>query len=58
MEGVARPTREITVENNDFRVDGAYSSFLEFNQTATAAMLKGNRLSGSAKPLHGDGEVH
>jgi hypothetical protein len=27
------------------------------NQTATEAVLKGNRLSGSAKPLSGDGEV-
>jgi nitrous oxidase accessory protein NosD len=58
MEGVTQPTREITIENNDFRVDGAYTSFLVVNQTATEAMLKGNRLTGSAKPLHGDGEVH
>jgi hypothetical protein len=58
MEGVTQPTREITVENNSFRVDGDYSSYLVYHQSATEAMLKGNKLSGSAKPLHGDGEVH
>jgi len=58
MEGVTQPTREITVENNNFRVDGGYPSFLVVNQTATEAMLKGNKLSGSAQALHGDGEVH
>ena len=58
MEGVTQPTREITVENNSFRVDGGYPSFLVVNQTATEAMLKGNKLSGSAQALRGDGEVH
>jgi hypothetical protein len=58
MEGVTQPTREILVENNAFRVEGNYSAFLVVNQTATPAVLKGNRLSGSAKPLRGDGEVH
>jgi hypothetical protein len=58
MEGVTQPTREITVENNSFRIDGGYPSFLVVNQTATEAMLKGNKLSGSAQPLRGDGEVH
>jgi hypothetical protein len=58
MEGVTQPTREITVENNSFRVDGSYSSFLVVNMTATEAMLKGNKLSGSAQALRGDGEVH
>ena len=46
MEGVTQPTREITVENNTFHVDGDYSSFLVDNMTATEAMLKGNKLSG------------
>ena len=58
MEGVTQPTREIIVENNSFRVDGGYTSYLVYNQTATDAELRGNRLSGSARPLHGDGEVH
>ena len=57
MEGVTQPTREIIIENNTFRVDGNYSSYLLYNQTATEAVLKGNRLSGSARPLHGDGQV-
>ena len=58
MEAVTQPTAEITVENNVFRVDGNYASFLVVNGTATEAMLKGNRLSGPAQPLRGDGEVH
>lgn len=57
MEGVTQPTREILVEDNSFRVDGDYNAFLVVNQTATEALLKGNRLSGSAKPLRGDGKV-
>lgn len=57
MEGVTQPTREITVENNSFRVDGGYTSYLVVNETATEAALKGNRLSGSAQALRGDGEV-
>ena len=56
-EGVTQPTREITVENNNFRVDGGYPSYLVVNETATDAVLKGNRLSGSAQALRGDGEV-
>jgi hypothetical protein len=58
MEGITQPTREIIVENNSFRVDGGYPAFLVVNMTATEAMLKGNKLSGSAKALRGDGEVH
>ena len=34
------------------------TSFLVVNQTATEAMLKGNKLAGSAQALRGDGEVH
>jgi nitrous oxidase accessory protein NosD len=58
MEGVTQRTPEIVVENNSFRVDGDYSSFLVVNQTATEAVLKGNKLAGNAKALRGDGEVH
>ena len=58
MEGVTQPTREIIVEHNSFRVDGDYSSFLVVNMTATGAVLTGNKLSGPAQPLRGDGEVH
>lgn len=56
-EGVNQPTPEITVETNDFTVDGTYSSFLVNNLTATDARLAGNRLHGNAKPLRGDGTV-
>ncbi len=56
-EGVNQPTPEITVENNDFTVDGTYSSFLVNNLSATDARLMGNRLHGNARPLRGDGTV-
>ena len=56
-EGVVHPTREITVENNTFRNDGPWETVFVNNQTATEAVLRGNRLSGSVKPLRGDGQV-
>ena len=56
-EGVTQRTAEILVENNTFRVDGNYNSFLVNNMTATEAHLKGNKLEGGAKALHGDGDV-
>jgi hypothetical protein len=57
-EGVDQPTPEILVENNIFRNDGAYNTFLVANRSATPATLKGNKISGPAKPLLGDGTVH
>ena len=57
MEGVTQATREIIVEDNTFRNTGGYPTFLVVNQTATEAMLKGNKLSGKAEPLRGDGVV-
>lgn len=56
-EGVSQPTREITVEGNSFRNDGDYRTVLVNNITATEARLAGNRLSGPARPLAGDGAV-
>jgi hypothetical protein len=56
-EGINQPTREITVTNNTFQVDGDYNSFLVDNRTATDAELKGNKLLGNARALHGDGDV-
>jgi len=56
-EGVTHPTPEITVTNNNFRNDGNYQTALVWNLTATPAMLKGNKLSGSVIPLKGDGSV-
>jgi hypothetical protein len=58
MEGVTQRTPEITVENNRFRVDGGYPSYLVVNQTATEAALAGNTLTAPAQPLRGDGSVH
>jgi hypothetical protein len=56
-EGVTQRTSEITVENNTARNDGSHSTFLVDNQTATEAVLKGNKLSGPIQPLLGDGNV-
>ena len=56
-EGVSQPTREITIENNSFRNDGSYPTAFVNNLTATEAQLRGNRLSGSVRPLNGDGKV-
>lgn len=57
-EGVDQPTPEILIENNTFRNDGSYNTFLVANRSATPAVLKGNKLSGPAKPLLGDGTVN
>ena len=57
-EGVTQQTREIVVQNNTFRNDGDDPTVLVQNITATPAMLKGNKLSGNATALRGDGEVH
>lgn len=56
-EGVSQPTREITIENNNFRNDGGWATYFVNNLTATEAMLRGNRLSGQVRPLNGDGKV-
>ena len=57
-EGVSHPTREITIEDNSFRNDGAWETAFVNNLTATEAMLRGNQLSGLVKPLRGDGQVN
>jgi hypothetical protein len=57
MEGITHPTREIVVENNIFRADGSYPTYFVNNATATEAQLRGNRISGRAKPLQGDGRA-
>jgi hypothetical protein len=56
-EGVTQPTREITVTGNSFRNDGDYPTIFVDNLTATEARLKDNHLSGTVKPLQGDGTV-
>ncbi len=56
-EGVDRPSPQILVQNNQFRNDGDYETTFVVNQTATPAILRGNRLSGAVKPLRGDGTV-
>lgn len=56
-EGVQQPTREIIIENNRFKNDGSYSTVFVNNLTATDAILRGNTLTGSVRPLNGDGKV-
>ncbi len=56
-EGVTQPSGEITIENNTFRNDGPWQTVFVNNQTATEAMLRGNRFSGEVKALRGDGQV-
>ena len=56
-EGINQPTRDVVVENNTFRNDGNYNTVLLNNISAADAQLRGNKLSGAAKPLQGDGTV-
>ncbi len=57
-EGVDRPTPQILVQGNSFRNDGDYETTFVVNLTATPAVLRGNKLIGSVKPLRGDGTVN
>jgi Right handed beta helix region len=56
-EEITHPTSEITISGNTFRNDGNYETYFVVNHTATDAMLESNKVSGSAKPLRGDGQV-
>jgi hypothetical protein len=56
-EGVTQPTREIRIENNDFRNEGNFETAFVENRTAEDAILIGNKISGMVKPLRGDGVV-
>ena len=56
-EGVTQPTKEVTIDNNTFRNAASYNTYFVINMTATEAMLRGNKISGSVTPLKGDGDV-
>jgi hypothetical protein len=56
-EGVTLPTREIAIEHNVVRNDGNFPTTFVFNMSTTRAALKGNKLTGTIEPLHGDGTV-
>lgn len=56
-EGITQATKEILIENNTFVNDGDYDTVLLENRSAQEAVLKGNKISGRAKPLRGDGVV-
>ena len=58
-EGVTQPTPEITIENNTFTNDMPdHRTAFVSNDTATEAVLRGNRLHGAVDPLVGDGTVN
>lgn len=57
-EGVTQPTKEILIENNTLKNDGEYQTLFVWNLTATAAILRGNKLIGLVVAIKGDGEVH
>lgn len=52
-EGATNLTPEIIIENNKFTNDMAVGTFFVRNRTATAVVLRGNRLIGSVKPSDG-----
>jgi hypothetical protein len=55
-EGVTQPTGEITIENNVFTNDMTdHRTAFVSNDTATEAVLRGNRLHGAVDALKGDG---
>jgi len=56
-EGITQPTREILIENNTLQNDGDYNTVLLANMSAQEAVLRGNKLSGAATALRGDGTV-
>jgi Right handed beta helix region len=56
-EGVTHPTPEILITNNNFQNDGDFQTTLVWNTTAAQAVLSGNKLSGQAIPLRGEGSV-
>jgi hypothetical protein len=56
-EGAIWPASDIVVEGNKVRSDGNWDTYFVANRTATAAILRGNTLSGSVKPLRGEGAV-
>jgi len=56
-EGATNPTREVAVQNNQFRSTGAYLTTFVRNGSAADAVLHGNRLIGSVVPLQGPGRV-
>jgi len=56
-EGVTHPTPEISVTNNSFQNDGDFQTAFVWNATTAQAVLSGNKLSGQAIPLRGQGTV-
>jgi hypothetical protein len=57
-EGVIQPTRELIIENNNFRSDGSWPTFFVWNLTATEAQIRNNKINGNAvDALKGEGKV-
>jgi hypothetical protein len=56
-EGVDRSTPEIRIESNVLSLEGNYRTVFVTNQTATPALLRGNKLPQAVTPLRGPGQV-
>lgn len=56
-DGQSQRTNQILIENNTFRNEGDWTTIFVNNVTAAEAVLRNNKLSGSVKPLQGDGKV-
>ena len=56
-EGLANATPQIIIEDNVFKNDLPKETVFVRNHTETAAVLRGNELSGLVKPLEGPGTV-
>ena len=56
-EGVIQPTRELIVEDNNFRSDGSWPTFFVWNLTATEVQIRNNKIAGKVALLKGDGQV-
>jgi hypothetical protein len=56
-EGVTQRTPELIIRNNKFANDLPMGTIFVRNMTATEAILEGNTLTGTVKPLEGDGVV-
>jgi len=56
-DGQAQATKEIVIENSSFRNEGDWETVFLNNVTAAEATLRNVKLSGTVKPIQGDGHI-
>ena len=56
-EGALWPSAEILIEDNVVRSEGHWNTYFVANLSPAPAILRGNTLTGSIKPLRGEGTV-